>query len=73
MNANEQLPSRWQRLWRGSRRAWRWARWTLWLALALFAGTLIYLNRVGLPDFLKARLQAELHERGMRLEFTRLY
>ncbi len=73
MNADEQHPSRRQRLWRGSLRAWRWTRWTLWLVLALFTATLIYLNRVGLPDFLKERLQAELYERGLRLEFTRLF
>ncbi len=73
MNTDEQRPSPSQRFWRGSRRAWRWTRWTFWGALALFAGTLLYLNRVGLPDFLKTRLQAELHERGLRLEFKRLF
>lgn len=73
MNTDEQRPSRWRRFGRGGRHAWRWTRWTLWGCLALLAGVLLYLNRAGLPDFLKARLQTELHERGVHLEFTRLF
>jgi len=31
-----------------------------------------WFNRIGLPDFLKTRLVATLHERGIELEFTRM-
>src|SRR4029077_15877177 len=34
--------------------------------------TLIRFNRIGLPDFLKTRLVASLHSRGIELEFSRL-
>lgn len=44
------------------------------LAVALVAAvaSLIYLNQVGLPDFVKNPLLAELRARGLDLEFSRL-
>ena len=41
------------------------------VVLALLCG-FAWLNLVGLPDFLKTRLVAALHERGVELEFTRM-
>ena len=38
----------------------------------LLLGGLVYLNRVGLPQFLKVRLLSELRARGVDLNFTRL-
>src|SRR5882724_2296681 len=58
----------WQRL----RRYFRWCRISLLLLVLLLLGGLTYLNRVGLPEFLKARLVAELRARGVVLEFTRM-
>jgi hypothetical protein len=43
------------------------------LTLALTAlAVFVYLNEVGLPDFLKARLQKELQARGLDVQFERL-
>jgi len=58
--------------WIKFRRAFRWCRITLLLVILLAAGTLVYLNRVGLPDFLKARLVTELRAHGVDLTFIRL-
>lgn len=60
------------RFWRVARRLFRWLRIALLLAvlLAMIGG--IYLNLVGLPDFLKRRVAAELRAHGLELEFTRL-
>ncbi len=58
--------------WRKCRIAFRCVRFAIWLAvLALLAGFL-WCNRVGLPDFLKARLVGTLSENGIKLEFSRM-
>lgn len=58
--------------WRKCRVCFRWCRISIWLlVLAIICGFL-WLNRIGLPDFLKTRLVATLHERGVELEFTRM-
>src|SRR5205823_8603208 len=54
------------------RRYIRWCRISFLLLILLLLGALTYLNRVGLPEFLKARLVAELRARGVVLEFTRM-
>src|SRR5207244_6327156 len=54
------------------RRYFRWCRISFLLLILLLLGGLTYLNRVGLPEFLKARLVAELRARGVVLEFTRM-
>src|SRR5437867_781417 len=65
-------PTAKQGFWQRFRRCFRWCRiGLLSLVLFLLAG-LTYLNRVGLPDFLKARLVAALRARGVHLEFTRM-
>lgn len=61
-------PTFWQRC----RRLGRWCRkLLLWTLLALTAG-FIYLNQVGLPEFCKGSIQAELRARGVDLEYERL-
>src|SRR5439155_459301 len=42
-------------------RCFRWCRITLLVMVLLLLGGLVYLNRVGLPQFLKVRLLSELH------------
>src|SRR6266545_3589266 len=61
-----------QVFWQRFRRYFRWCRITLLLFVLLFLGSLVYLNRVGLPEFLKARLVSELRARGVVLQFTRM-
>src|SRR5262245_53982217 len=56
----------------GFRRCLRWCRVTLLFSILLLLGGLVYLNRVGVPEFFKARLVSELHARGVDLNFTRL-
>ena len=61
-------PGSWPKL----RRYFRWCRVTC-LGFVLFGLVgLAYLNRVGLPEFLKARLLSELRARGVVVEFARL-
>src|SRR5438309_2174163 len=54
------------------RRCFRWCRITSLFLVLLLLGGLVYLNRVGLPEFLKVRLVSELRARGVDLNFTRL-
>ncbi|MBU6399273.1 MAG: hypothetical protein KGS61_03060 [Verrucomicrobia bacterium] len=54
------------------RRLARWLRLTGLLFILLLLGAAIYLNRVGIPDFLRARLIGELQARGLDLQFSRL-
>jgi hypothetical protein len=58
--------------WGKCRTVFRWCRLAVWLLV--LAGLLggIWLNRVGFPDFLKARLVAALSERGVQLQFSRM-
>src|SRR5206468_5535870 len=54
------------------RRCFRWCRITSLFLVLLLLGGLVYLNGVGLPEFLKLRLVSELRSRGVALNFTRL-
>jgi hypothetical protein len=58
--------------WRKCRVCFRWCRISLWLVVLVALGALLWFNRIGLPVFLKTRLLATLHERGVDLEFSRL-
>ena len=60
------------RFWRKCRVYFRRARITVWLVTLGVLGALIYLNLVGLPDFIKRPIVAKLRERGMVLEFSEL-
>ncbi len=61
-----------RRFWRIVRRLFRWFRIFVLLLLlgAVTAG--IYLNQVGIPDFIKRPLLKELRAHGVELQFTRL-
>src|SRR5450432_2079093 len=58
--------------WHKCRVSFRWCRISLWLVVLAALCAVIWLNRVGLPDLLKTRLVATLHERGINLEFSRM-
>lgn len=58
--------------WRKCRIAFRCVRITVWVLVLAVIGLFLWCNRVGLPDFLKTRLVANLHERGLNLEFSRV-
>ncbi|HET7624880.1 MAG TPA: AsmA-like C-terminal region-containing protein [Verrucomicrobiae bacterium] len=61
-----------RRFWRICRIYFRRFRISVLLLIVGFLVALLYLNRVGLPDFVKTRLQEKLRERGVDLQFTRL-
>ena len=58
--------------WRKCRVAFRCARFTVWGAVLLLLAAFGWFNLIGLPGFLKTRLVAALHERGVQLEFSRM-
>jgi hypothetical protein len=58
--------------WRKCRVCFRWCRIGAWLALLAALCTLLWVNQIGLPDFLKTQLVKTLHTRGIELTFTRL-
>ena len=58
--------------WRKCRVCFRWCRFSAWLLVLAAVCAVVWFNRVGLPDFLKTRLVATLHERGIELEFSRM-
>ena len=60
------------RFWRQCRLAFRCVRIAAWLVVLAALLAFVWCNRIGLPDFLKARLVATLQERGVKLEFSRL-
>jgi len=69
MSAERSKP---RRFWPAFRRAFRWFRIVVWLVvLAVLIGA-IWLHRVGLPEWAKARLVVALREHGVDLEFTRM-
>ena len=60
------------RFWRLLRIYFRRFRITVWLALLLIVGVFVYLNQIGLPDFVKKPLLESLRARGIDLQFSRL-
>jgi hypothetical protein len=58
--------------WHKCRVGFRWCRISLWLVVLAVLCSIIWVNKIGLPDFLKTRLVATLHERGINLEFSRM-
>ncbi len=61
-------PTFWQRC----RRLGRWSRIAFLSVLLALTGFLIYCNQVGLPNALKAPIQAQLRAHGLDLEYERL-
>ncbi len=60
------------RFWRLGRIYFRRFRICIWLVILVILCALLYLNRVGLPDFVKRPLMNKLREHGIALEFARL-
>jgi hypothetical protein len=58
--------------WRNCRVCFRWCRISVLLLVLAVVCFIAWFNRVGLPDFLKTRLVADLRERGIKLEFSRM-
>jgi hypothetical protein len=59
-------------LWRKCRTGFRWFRIAGLLGLLGLVCALVWFNRIGLPDFLKRRLEATLQRQGIELAFTRM-
>lgn len=55
-----------------ARRTFRWCRRTGYVVGAVVLYGAVHLNQVGLPGFAKEALLAQLRERGLELEFSRL-
>ena len=60
------------RRWRRCRLVFRGCRITVLLVILAITVGLLYLNRVGLPGFIKRPLLQKLHTRGIDLQFSRL-
>ena len=60
------------RVWRRCRLCFRSVRIFVWLLILTVLAALIYVNQVGLPDFLKHPLLERLRARGLDLQFSRL-
>ena len=60
------------RFWRRARLTFRWFRITCWLLVLALICAVLWLNRVGLPDFLMQRLRAELRAQGAEVTFRRI-
>src|ERR1043165_5370826 len=65
-------PHQQSRSWRIFRVYFRRFRISVWLCLIVILGSLLYLNQIGLPDFIKKPLIEKLHARGIDLQFSRL-
>lgn len=61
-----------RRFWPLARRLFRWFRIAVLLLVLAVVIAVVWLNQVGLPDFLKQRLRTELRAQGMEVEFNRL-
>lgn len=66
------MPEPAKTVWQHGRRVARGGRVLLLSALFLALGGLVYLNQVGLPEFVKTRVVSELRARGLDLYFSRL-
>ena len=60
------------RFWPICRRYFRRFRISVWLLILLLLGCLLYLNQIGLPNFIKTPLVQKLRARGLELQFSRL-
>jgi hypothetical protein len=58
--------------WRKCRTGFRRFRLVVWFTVLALVCSLLWFNRVGLPDFLKRRLVQTLQARGIELAFTRM-
>ena len=60
------------RFWRLCRIYFRRFRISIWVVTIVVLSGVLYLNRVGLPDFIKRPLVNKLREQGVALEFAQL-
>jgi hypothetical protein len=60
------------RFWRLCRIYFRRFRIFVWLVILMLLGILLYLNQVGLPEFVKRPILEKLRARGLDLQFSRL-
>jgi len=60
------------KFWRTCRVCFRWCRVSLLLLILAAAWVLLWFNLVGLPTFLKEPLLANLQQRGIHVEFSRM-
>jgi len=60
------------RFWRQCRTVLRCVRFAAWFTVLAVLVAFIWCNRIGLPEFLKARIVGTLSERGVKLEFSRM-
>src|ERR1043166_148736 len=60
------------RFFRACRRVFRWCRILILLLVLILVGAGIYLNEVGLPEFMKQRVLARLRQNNIELEFRRM-
>jgi hypothetical protein len=58
--------------WHKCRVGFRWLRICIWFVVLAALCAIVWFNQIGLPDFLKTRLVATLHERGVDLDFSRM-
>lgn len=60
------------RLWRICRVCFRRLRLLILVLILIVLGAIVYLNQVGLPEFVKKPLLDRLREQGVELQFTRI-
>jgi hypothetical protein len=60
------------RFWRILRVYFRRFRIFIWIIVLAILGSILYLNRIGLPDFAKKPILAKLRQQGIELQFARL-
>lgn len=61
-----------RKIWRRLRLGFRYFRVSIWLFVLIVVASLIYLNQIGLPDFIKNPILAQMRARGLELDFSRL-
>jgi len=61
-----------RKIWRRLRLGFRYFRVTIWLIVLAVVASLVYLNKIGLPNFVKNPVLRELRARGLELDFSRL-
>jgi hypothetical protein len=65
-------PKKKRGFWRTLRIYFRRFRITVWILVLLVLGSVIYVNQIGLPGFIKDPLLEKLRQRGIDLRFVRL-
>lgn len=71
MGAKTDKPKRWT-FWRVCRVSFRCVRILVWLLVLAVLCLFLWFNQVGVPDFIKHPVLAELKARGLEVEFQRL-